>query len=146
MNKIQGKQIADATLIQNNFNIPLNSITQLTDVTTVEYVQNYANSALTSILDSTSNLRMSALLTTSGSGYMLACNTPLLQQPQSVVSVSVNSIEVYVGIECAFSGDGGHTFRTPGTEKEGDYLYWNTNNARYQLDTTDQLDFEYLVK
>jgi hypothetical protein len=144
--KIQGKQIADNTLGQNNFDVLTNTVVAPTNVTTKEYVEKYTVTALAAVFDSTSNMNMDALATTSGSGYVLACNTAIIDKPQSLVKVTVNAVEVLVGTECAFSGDNGVTLRVPGTEQQGDFLYWNTDNARYQLDITDELDFNYLTK
>jgi hypothetical protein len=144
---IKGKQIANNTLTQNNFNITTASIVNATDVTTKEYVESKANSAVTSINFNTDNLNMTAIATTEGNGLVLACNTAILATPISVVKVTINSFEVNVGqtLDCAFSGDAGSTFRASGEEQAGDYLYWNTNVAPFQLETTDEIDFNYMI-
>jgi hypothetical protein len=68
----------------------------------------------------------------------------------SYVRVYVNGVEVNVGgkispYECYFSNDNGITARTLGTERQGDFLFWNGSIARYQLDENDQIDFIYLI-
>lgn len=143
---VKGKQIENGTLTQNLLNITVNTITEPTSVTTKTYVDALVNSAHTSISNNLSNLNMVALATTSGNGYMLACDTAILVSPLSVVSVMVNGIEVNVGVDCAFSGDNGVTFRESGAEVIGDKLYWNTNLAPFQLDGNDEIDFAYLSK
>jgi hypothetical protein len=144
---IKGKQIADNTLTQNNFNITTASVIDPTSVTTKEYVESKANSAVTSINFNTTNLNMTAIATTEGNGLILACNTAILSTPISAVKVTVNSFEVNIGelLDCAFSGDVGVTFRIPGEEQAGDYLYWNTDVAPFQLEATDEIDFSYIV-
>jgi hypothetical protein len=80
------------------------------------------------------------------------CNTPINNHPKvgSFVKVFVNGLEVNVGgkvtpYDCYFSSDNGLTARIIGDEKYGDYLYWNTSIAGYNLDVTDFIDFEYLI-
>jgi hypothetical protein len=148
--KLKGKQIDDATITQQNLNITTDSIINPTDVTTMEYVQNYSMSAITSVTYAPDNLDMSALATVSGSNYNLACSTAILDNPLSEVRIFINGVEVNVGYgsskyDCVFSPDG-ITLRTPGTEQIGDYLYWNTNNALYQLEIDDKIDFIYIIK
>lgn len=145
MTKIKGKQIATSTITQSNIGITTASVVNATDVTTKEYVDNLTASAITSIDFGTSNLNMTAL-TTVPTGYKLACNTGLAITPNSIVKVLINGAEVNVGVglDCVFSPDGS-TLRVPGTEILGDKLYWNTDDAPYQLDGQDEIDFEYLT-
>jgi hypothetical protein len=68
----------------------------------------------------------------------------------SYVRVYVNGVEVNVGgkttpYECYFSHDNGVTARTLGTERQGDFLFWNGSVSGYQLDQNDQIDFIYLI-
>jgi hypothetical protein len=143
---IKGKQIANATIVQSNLNIPTASITTASSVTNKEYVDNYASSAVTSINFSNTNVNMTASATTASSGYQKACATALIATPKSLIKVLINGVEVNVGagLDCVFSPDGS-TLRVIGTEQVGDYLYWNTNGAPYQLDANDEIDFIYLV-
>lgn len=145
---IKGKQIADNTITQELLNITTDSIVSANNITNKEYVDTSVNSAFTNITNNLSNLNMDALATTPNSGFMLACNTGLLAVPMSLVAVTVNGVEVNVGVglDCAFSGDNGVTFREVGTEELGDLLYWNTESGKYQLETTDVIDFCYLTK
>lgn len=147
MAKIKGKQIADNTITQSNLAITTDSVVDPTSVTTKEYVENFANSAITAINFDKGNLNMDALATTAASGLQLACATALVITPKSIVRVLVNGVEVNVGtgLDCVFSPDG-VTLRAQGTEQLGDFLYWNTNTAPYQLEASDEIDFIYLVK
>jgi len=146
--KLKGKQIADATITQEKLGLTTVSVVDPTNVTTKEYVDISVNSAYTNITNNLSNLDMAALATTAGSGFVLACNTALAAVPMSTISVTINGVEVNVGVglDCAFSGDDGSTFRESGTEVLGDKLYWNTDSGKYQLETTDRIDFSYLTK
>jgi hypothetical protein len=147
MAKIKGKQIANSTITQSNLAVTTDSIVDPTNVTTKEYVENFANSAITAINFDKGNLNMAALATTAASGLQQACATALVVTPKSIVRVLVNGVEVNVGagLDCVFSPDGS-TLRAQGTEQLGDFLYWDTVNAPYQLETTDEIDFIYLVK
>jgi hypothetical protein len=147
--KIKGKQIADATITQSNLAVTTDSIVSATSVTTKEYVDTYVSGQITGITYATTNLNMSATNTTAGSGSQLACNTAIASIPNSNVKVLINGIEVNVGgtsqpYDCFFSPNG-TTVRLQGEEQVGDYLYWNTNDAKYQLETTDGIDFIYLT-
>lgn len=46
---------------------------------------------------------------------------------------------------CYFSGDGGFTPRTYAALKAGDCIYWNGNQAGYQISETDVWDFLFEV-
>jgi hypothetical protein len=66
----------------------------------------------------------------------------------SDVSVRVNGIEVNVGDgtkteDCYFSGDGGTTARLMVNIEAGDELYWNGDNAEFELDGADDVDISY---
>lgn len=143
---VQGKQIANYTLTKDLFKINTGLIIKLTDITNKEYVDSISLSAITTVSNNNVNKNMLALNTNSNSGYQLMCDTPILLEPYSSVSVMLNGVEINVGfgLDCAFSNDSGITFKSAGTEEIGDYLYWNTNN--YQLDSTDEIDFVYLIK
>lgn len=147
MSKIKGKQIDNATITQSNLNVTTESVVNLTDVTTKGWVEAYANSAVTSLTYATENLNMWASSTTANSGLQKACATAILVQPNSDVRVLINGVEVNIGtgLDCVFSPDG-TTLRTPGSELVGDFLYWYTTGAKYQLESDDTIDFMYLIK
>jgi hypothetical protein len=105
----------------------------------------------------TTNRGMIAFVTYSGNtstGY-LASDTGLTGSvvSGSSVKVFVNGIEVNCGnltTDLGFFAPSGGTStshsnaRVPGTEQIGDVLYWN-DNAPYQLDNQDIIDYVYLV-
>ena len=67
--------------------------------------------------------------------------------PTSYVRVLINGLEASTGSktsECYFSSDGGTTARSIGSERYGDFLYWNGSKAGYQLKNTFIVDFIYL--
>jgi len=147
--KIKGKQIADATITQQQLGITTESITDATHVTTKEYVEMAIDSGLTNLSYSSEDLNLSANLTESGV-TSLATNQPITEVPQGGVRVYVNGVEVNVGTHnscyCAFSADGS-TFRYFGREEQGDQLYWNIGpvDAPFQLTSADEIDFVYLT-
>lgn len=66
----------------------------------------------------------------------------------SMVHVKINGIEVNLGNgtrtkDCYFSNDGGTTAKTIKNIAAGDELFWNGAIAGYELDTSDDIDFEY---
>jgi hypothetical protein len=144
---IQGKQIVDYSITKSKFNLDNTKIINLTDIITKSYVDSITLSGVTKISNNLSNLNMSALNLISNSGYQLACSIPILSIPYSYVKVYVNGLEVNVGygLDCYFSNDNGITLKDFGSETVGDYLFWNTN-GRYVLDSTDEIDFVYLIK
>lgn len=102
---------------------------------------------------STSNLNMNANTTSYLSN--LACNIGITTHPitGSTILVFINGVQVNVGDlstdDCYFSGDGGLTKRTIGTEIIGDRLYWNYNLdnlpvSGYELSINDKITFTYL--
>jgi hypothetical protein len=148
--KIKGKQIADGTITQNNLGVTTDSVVSATSVTTKEYVDTYVEGQITGITYATTNLNMTANLTTAGSGSQLACGTPISSITNSNVKVLVNGIEVNVGgtsgTYMGFFSPNGVIVRLPDDEQVGDYFYWNTDTALFQLDTNDEIDFVYLTR
>lgn len=148
--KIKGKQIADGTISQINLGVTTESVISATSVTTKEYVDTYVDGQITGITYATSNLNMAALTTTSGSGTQLACNTPIMSITNSNVRVMINGIEINVGgssgTYMGFFSPNGVIVRLPDDEQVGDYFYWNTNTALFQLEVTDEIDFIYLTR
>jgi len=66
----------------------------------------------------------------------------------SRVDVKINGISVNLGSgvltkDCYFSNDGGVTPKLIKDIEAGDMLYWNGENAGYELDPLDDIDFEY---
>jgi hypothetical protein len=71
--------------------------------------------------------------------------TPFLD---SMVHVKINGIEVNLGNgartkDCYFSNDGGLTAKSIKNIAAGDELFWNGGIAGYELDPSDDIDFEY---
>lgn len=66
----------------------------------------------------------------------------------SMVHVKINGIEVNLGNgtrtkDCYFSNDAGTTAKTIKNIAAGDELYWNGGIAGFELDPSDDIDFEY---
>lgn len=143
MNGIQGKQIADHTITQQN--LSLTAPSGNTDAATKEYVDSNISVEHLSI----ANKNMQALSTSGHTGVTLACSTKVLENPvaNSQVRVLINNITIDVGPgkEAFFSADSGLTARAPGEVAWGDYLYWDKTHALYDLEDTDTVDFEYLI-
>lgn len=96
------------------------------------------------------NLNMPAKVTVNDGD--LACDSGIMFSPltNSYVSVFVNGLQVSVGgkvapYDCYLSVDG-ISVRVRGDERTGDKLYWNGSVAKYNLDTTDKIDFVYLTQ
>jgi hypothetical protein len=141
---IKGKQIQSNSITQSKLN--LTTLSATTALATVEYVNLSGGTKKTWSMN---NYSMSASITLSNGD--LACVTPIIDKPYSTVSVKINGLEVSVGgvsamYDAYFSPDSGTTIRAIGEEKQGDYLYWNTTNAGYNLDNNDIIDFIYLTK
>ncbi len=71
--------------------------------------------------------------------------TPFLD---SMVHVKINGIEVNLGNgartkDCYFSNDGGLTAKSIKNITAGDELFWNGAIAGFELDPSDDIDFEY---
>lgn len=146
MGKIKGKQIANATLDQQQLNVSLASIVNSGSATNVQWVENYVQSGATEIYNDQLNMGMSALVTVNPGD--LACSKYIIEYPVGAVQVKVNGIYIVTGGKTAgydayFSGDSGVTARAFGHEQKGDYLYWCS--SRFQLDTTDEIDFIYFT-
>lgn len=107
----------------------------------------------------TLNIQMIAEVTTQRGD--LATVTPVLQKPKSRVKVTVNaSTYVYCGrpdmdpdgftFGCYFTpvsaaGDENQARVNDGDVEMGDLLYWIPQNCGFDLDTTDRIDYEYLI-
>lgn len=142
--KIKGKQLENSSITQKKLNLVTSQTP--TAIATVEYVN---LSGGTKYELSKNNLNMPALITTVNGD--LACIYEIYDIPVSLIRVFLNGLELNVGgkttpYDCYFSGDSGTTARTSGTEQQGDFLYWNTTVAGYNLDTSDILSFDYMVK
>lgn len=147
---LKGKQLKDGALTQEKLNVTTDTITDSSKVTTKEWAEQNVVNHIETLSYSESNLDMTALNTTANTGTQLACNTAISDVPQSMVIVRVNSVDVNIGgssesYDGFFSPDG-IVVRAKGAEQQGDKLYWNTDSASYQLETTDKIDFEYMIK
>jgi hypothetical protein len=140
--KIKGKQLDDNTIFQNN--LSLTTPVFNTDAATKEYVDLLSSTEYINV----SNKGMAAISTSGITGATIACNTSISETPTTgcYIMVLINKLQVDVGIgkECFFSNDGGVTARVSGEEQLGDFLYWNTNIAPYDLEITDEIDFIYI--
>lgn len=149
---LKGKQLKDGALTQEKLNVTTDSVTSLGKVTTKEWAEQNVVNHIETLTYSESNLNMTALATTVDSGSVLACNTAIVDVPQSMVIVRVNGVDVNIGaIDTKYDGffsPDGAVVRAKGAEQQGDRLYWNTDDgyAAYQLEVTDKIDFEYLKK
>jgi hypothetical protein len=66
----------------------------------------------------------------------------------SKVDVKINGVQVNIGNgiktkDCYFSGDGGITARLIKDIQAGDELFWNSDIAGFELDSADDIDFDY---
>jgi len=66
----------------------------------------------------------------------------------SKVDVKINGVQVNIGDgiktkDCYFSGDGGITARLIKDIQAGDELFWNNDIAGFELDSADDIDFDY---
>lgn len=107
----------------------------------------------------TSSDKVLAPTATSGSNYQTTgetiTSTPALN---SYVRVLVNGIGYPLGdgdrddvsggtnnVACYFSVDSGATARSISAIASGDTLYWNAVHAGFDIETSDEIDFDYLV-
>jgi len=115
-----------------------------TDAANKKYVDDTVDS-----LTYSTDINLTAISGTSG--QYLATNTTVSSIPITNIKVNINSIEVNVGngtkiADCYFSGDNGTTARSFTNVAQGDKLYWNGDVAKFQLETTDEIDFVYLKR
>jgi len=150
MSNIKGKQLKDGALTQDKLNVTTDTVTDLSKVTTKEWSEQNVVNHIETLSYSETNLDMTALATTVSTGTQLACNDGISDATQSMVIVRVNGVDVNIGGSTdphdGFFSPDGIVVRTKGTEIQGDKLYWNTDTASYQLEVTDRIDFEYLIK
>jgi hypothetical protein len=80
---------------------------------------------------------------------MLIINSGVIDAPIGGIRVFVNGIEVNVGsgLTCFFAPEntGTPTPRLFGSEKQGDYLWWNCSVAPYQIEITDLINYLYFT-
>jgi len=105
----------------------------------------------------TLNVNMMCRDLTPGINNQLALSTPVLQIPKSKIKIMVNNGSfVHAGIPdgihtgCYFTsstdnGDPTKARVNDGDVQIGDFLYWIGSVAGFDLDSTDYLDFEYLI-
>jgi len=94
---------------------------------------------------------------TTGDGTQ-AVNIPVSKTPSggSYIEVLLNGVQIpvedtgnalaFVTSVCYFSSDGGLTSKLMKDVKAGDYLYWMTTVATFDLDATDKITFNYVSK
>jgi hypothetical protein len=77
----------------------------------------------------------------------LACDFPVFKEPQGKIDVYVNGLSATTGPgkDCYFSADNGITAKVDGEERMGDKLFWNGLISGYDLETTDKIDFDYII-
>jgi len=143
---IKGKQIVDNTIHQKQLGVKTESVVNNTDVTTKGYVDKIVNDAIAGLTYTDADYNLSAL-NTSGTAQTLAVNHPISKIPVGGVRVYVNGIEINVGPGLmsffAPESSGTPTPREFEDEQPGDYLWWDPDIAKYQLESTDDVDFVY---
>jgi len=143
---IKGKQIVDNTITQKQLGVVTESIAQPTDVTTKKYVDSTVDSAVTGLTYTDIDYNISATDTT-GESPVLATDHQISKIPVGGVRVYVNGLEINVGPGLmsffAPESSGTPTPREFEEEQQGDYLWWDPSIAKYQLESTDDIDFVY---
>lgn len=81
----------------------------------------------------------------------LATQEPIKQKPYGKVRITINGVLISVGDGVKneasyFSNDNGKTARLLNDIQIGDRLFWNGSIAGYQLDTSDNLRFDYNIE
>ena len=146
MTQISGKQIKDESIKQKQLGIE--TPTKIDDATRKDYVDQLARNAKSVLSHIYNDYNMTPNATSTGSGYELAINIPILDDPiaNSKAVVFVNGVRIEVGPdkEAYFSPDG-TTKRLNNQVRIGDQLYWDSDIAGYTLDSNDNIDFYYLT-
>lgn len=140
---VKGKQFVDNTIPQEKLDLidPIDS----DDAATKNYADNNRSVEIASI----SNKNMSGNDTlTAIQDFPVAVNEAITDVPAvgTKVDVIVNGEKVNIGagLDGYFSPDG-TTIRGRGDVEQGDILYWNKNGSKFNLDTTDLIDFNYMI-
>jgi hypothetical protein len=135
---LSGKQILDNTLTNNKFKINTDTIISNDNASNKDYLnQNLLNNS--NFYFNKLNLNMPALSSTTN---QLACNIPIIEFPLTTVLVKLNGALLNINLDYYFSPDG-IIQRSPNNIQKGDYLYWN--NSNFNLETTDELDFNFMT-
>jgi hypothetical protein len=89
---------------------------------------------------------------TTGSNFDTGLSIGSTPAKDGYVRVSVNGVGYILGdattgatADCYFSSNGGTTASAISAIAAGDVLYWNGDDVGFQLDATDNVDFEYDV-
>lgn len=140
---VKGKQFIDRTITQNKLN--LIDPTLANDAATKKYADNNRSVELSS----SSNKNMTANDTLNGVGdFPIAVNVAISDMPttNTKVDVLINGEKARIGdgLDGYFSPDG-IIIRERGEATQGDYLRWNKLGAKFNLDDTDKIDFNYLI-
>lgn len=90
------------------------------------------------------------LYANSGTTIFLAVSTAIVSIPETIPRVEVNGIPVSIGngtklSDCFFSNDDGITAKTLTNISQGDYLYWNSDTATFDLESDDIIDIIYYI-
>lgn len=106
----------------------------------------------------TLNRNMMCLDITPGVDFQLACSTPILQIPRSRVKITINNGgTVQAGIPdntdrfgCYFTSvaDNGDPTKARSNDNDvqiGDQIWWVGSVAGFDVDSTDYIDFDYLI-
>lgn len=85
---------------------------------------------------------------TNGNGSATGVIIEFTPYADSRVEVKINGVAVNLGNgvktkDCYFSNDGGETAKLTKDIEAGDELFWNGNNAGFELDPLDDIDFIY---
>lgn len=139
---LKGKQIVDTTVTQQKLDLVLPVTPQ--DAATKEYVD------LNRSAESNTSVDLNLVANLVVADGELATDSAISEQPVVGTEVLVYVLGQTVNINetadagAFFSPDGTYK-RIPGAIRKGDKLYWNPTNTEYFLDSSDMLDFQYLI-
>lgn len=141
---ISGKQIKDLTITQNKLNL----VTPIApaDAATKEYVDNHRSVERLNTEDR--NMNLSGIVPEGVNSYVSVPVNDITSDKltNSTIEVYVNTTKVDVGPSEPFQFRSQlGVIRDIGDEEQGDSLFVNTLLSGYGLDTTDTIDFNYII-
>lgn len=144
--KIDGKQIKDLTITQSKLN--LTSPILDNDAATKEYVD--GNKSVEKINVSDKGMSVSGNVPNGVNTYVLVNGINPISSDKvkgSYIEVFLNTTKVDLGPneDFQFQPNGGGSPRSLGEEEKDDQLYVNTLLLGYGLDSTDTIDFNYII-
>ncbi|MFV2015679.1 MAG: hypothetical protein ACC656_09645, partial [Candidatus Heimdallarchaeota archaeon] len=146
MSNFRGKQVIDFSIIQEKMLIETSTILENLNVTNKEYVESLFNNSIQN-LDYWPYDRHLQALDSGTNGVALATDQAITSFPQGQVKVKINGVSMRPGTTTSgdyyFSADSGQT--SVSQPAKGDLLYWNGELAEFKLETTDNIDFIYVI-